>query len=80
MNRTFIYETDLILGSYAGKCEIKHFVHLKDSVVDRAMASRLLEFLMENCHHTNRSVLKNNLEVIKTLVEVWKDRIDVPTK
>ncbi len=53
---------------------------LQDSGVDRAMVSRLLEFLMENCHHVNRGILRNNLQVIKTLVEVWRDRIEVPTK
>ena len=44
------------------------------------MASRLCEYLMKHCHHDDRRVLKNNLEVLKTLVEVWRSRIDVPTK
>ena len=52
----------------------------QDNSVDRGMASRLLEVLMRQCHHDTRPVLKNNLEVLKTLVEVWKSRIEVPTK
>jgi hypothetical protein len=44
------------------------------------MASRLLEHLMTYCHHTSRAILANNLQVIKILVEVWKTRLDVPTK
>ena len=52
----------------------------EDNSVDRAMASRLTEFLTSQCHHENRQVLRNNLEVLKTLVEVWKSRIVVPSK
>jgi DNA-dependent protein kinase catalytic subunit len=43
-------------------------------------ASRLLEYLMHNCHHDNRSVFRNNLEIVKTLMELWRDRLTVPTK
>ena len=43
-------------------------------------ASTLLEYLMHNCHHDNRSVFRNNLEIIKTLMELWRDRLTVPTK
>ena len=44
------------------------------------MASRLLEFLMQNAGHNNWQVFKNNLEVIKTLVECWRNKLDIPTK
>jgi len=44
------------------------------------MASHLLEFLMQNAGHTNRQIFKNNLEIIKTLVECWRSKLDVPTK
>ena len=53
---------------------------LQDNTVDRAMASSLVEFVAKNCYHENKQVLKNNLEVLKTLVEAWKMRISVPTK
>ena len=43
-------------------------------------ASKLLEYLMHNCHHDNRSVFRNNLEIIKTMMELWRDRLQVPTK
>ena len=52
----------------------------QDSVGGRAMANSLLEFLMTNCYHPTRAILKNNLEMIKTLVECWKDRLQVPVK
>ena len=44
------------------------------------MAKQLLEYLMEYSHHDNRSVLRNNLEIIKTLMESWKDKLQAPTK
>ena len=44
------------------------------------MASRLLEYLMENAGHNNWQVFKNNLEVIRTLVECWRNKLDIPTK
>ncbi|XP_066926586.1 DNA-dependent protein kinase catalytic subunit-like [Clytia hemisphaerica] len=49
-----------------------------DTVVSRNMCSSLLEYLVKYTHHTNRSVLKNNLQVIKTLLQVWKDRLQIP--
>jgi len=42
--------------------------------------SRVLEFVMSHCHHDNRQVLRNNLEVLKTVMEVWKDTVQLPTK
>lgn len=50
----------------------------EDTVNGRNLASSVLDFLVKHCHHTNRSVLKNNLQVIKTLLEVWKDRLEIP--
>lgn len=44
------------------------------------MASRLLEFLMQNTAHSNWQIFKNNLEIIKTLVECWRNKLDIPTK
>jgi len=44
-----------------------------------ALVSRVLEFVMRHCHHDNRQVLRNNLEVLKTVVEVWRSSIQVPT-
>eukprot|EP00731_Ephydatia_muelleri_P036866 Em0341g3a len=47
---------------------------------DRQLASSLLEYLMEHAHHENRGVFRNNLEVIKSLTECWKDKLQPPTK
>ena len=35
---------------------------------------------MHNCHHDNRSIFRNNLEIIKTMLELWRDRLQAPTK
>jgi DNA-dependent protein kinase catalytic subunit len=47
---------------------------------DQYLASQLLEFLMMNCSHNTRAVLRNNLEVIKCLVESWKGSLSVPSR
>eukprot|EP00058_Branchiostoma_floridae_P019566 XP_002605056.1 hypothetical protein BRAFLDRAFT_85202 [Branchiostoma floridae] len=52
----------------------------EDSAMGRALSSRLLQFLMANTFHKNRAVMRNNLELIKTAVECWKGRMEVPTK
>ena len=50
------------------------------SLQDEYLANRLLEYLMEHSHHDNRSVFRNNLEIIKTLVECWREKLQGPTK
>uniref|UniRef100_A0A3Q2PZS8 DNA-dependent protein kinase catalytic subunit n=1 Tax=Fundulus heteroclitus TaxID=8078 RepID=A0A3Q2PZS8_FUNHE len=45
---------------------------------DEVLANRLLEFLMKNCFHHKRAVFRHNLEIIRTLVECWKDCLHVP--
>jgi len=52
----------------------------QDNYGDRAMVGNLVRFLARNCHHDNRSVLRNNLEVLKALFEVWRASVEVPTK
>ena len=42
------------------------------------LANRLVEFLMRNAFYPNRSVLRNNIEIIKTVVELWKSHIEIP--
>nr|CAD7440345.1 unnamed protein product [Timema bartmani] len=41
-------------------------------------ASEILHFLIANVHHNRRDIFKHNLEVIKTLVEVWKPCLSIP--
>ena len=45
---------------------------------DEVLANRLLEFLMKHSFHTKRAVFRHNLEIIRTLVECWKDCLHVP--
>nr|XP_057916892.1 DNA-dependent protein kinase catalytic subunit isoform X2 [Doryrhamphus excisus] len=45
---------------------------------DEVLANRLLEFLMKHSFHSKRSVFRHNLEIIRTLVECWKDSLHVP--
>ncbi|XP_061175418.1 DNA-dependent protein kinase catalytic subunit-like [Saccostrea echinata] len=50
----------------------------QDTVEDRAMSSRLVEFVMGYVYNDTRPVYRNNLELLKTLLQVWKDRVEVP--
>uniref|UniRef100_A0A8C7HZ68 DNA-dependent protein kinase catalytic subunit n=1 Tax=Oncorhynchus kisutch TaxID=8019 RepID=A0A8C7HZ68_ONCKI len=50
----------------------------KGNTRDEDLAKRLLEFLMRNSFHPKRPVFRHNLEIIRTVVECWKDCLDVP--
>lgn len=50
----------------------------KDNPRDEVLANRLLEFLMKHSFHSKRAVFRHNLEIIRTLVECWKDCLHVP--
>ncbi|KAG8570891.1 hypothetical protein GDO81_011464 [Engystomops pustulosus] len=45
---------------------------------DEILANRLLEFLMSNSFHEKRAVYRHNLEIIKTVLECWKDCLCIP--
>ncbi|XP_055968392.1 DNA-dependent protein kinase catalytic subunit [Sorex fumeus] len=45
---------------------------------DEVLANRLLHFLMQHVFHPKRAVFRHNLEIIKTLVECWKECLSVP--
>lgn len=45
---------------------------------DEVLANRLFEFLIKNSFHHKRAVFRHNLEIIRTLVECWKDCLHVP--
>nr|XP_046226723.1 DNA-dependent protein kinase catalytic subunit isoform X2 [Scatophagus argus] len=45
---------------------------------DEVLANRLLEFLMKHSFHSKRAVFRHNLEIIRTVVECWKDCLHVP--
>ncbi|XP_061661173.1 DNA-dependent protein kinase catalytic subunit isoform X2 [Syngnathoides biaculeatus] len=50
----------------------------KGNVRDEVLANRLFEFLMKHSFNPRRSVFRHNLEIIRTLVECWKDCLFVP--
>ncbi|XP_064405997.1 DNA-dependent protein kinase catalytic subunit-like isoform X2 [Halichondria panicea] len=45
-----------------------------------SLANRLLGFLMQHAYHDTRAVFRNNLEIIKTLVESWRSSLQTPTR
>ncbi|KAG9478931.1 hypothetical protein GDO78_012545 [Eleutherodactylus coqui] len=45
---------------------------------DEILANRLLEFMMRNSFHEKRAVYRHNLEIIKTVLECWKDCLCIP--
>ncbi|XP_016054399.1 PREDICTED: DNA-dependent protein kinase catalytic subunit [Miniopterus natalensis] len=45
---------------------------------DEVLANRLLHFLMKHVFHQKRAVFSHNLEIIKTLVECWRDCLSIP--
>jgi len=46
---------------------------------EMSLVGRLMDFIMTHCHHDNRQVLRNNLDVLKTVVEVWQSTVHIPT-
>ncbi|ESO96748.1 hypothetical protein LOTGIDRAFT_143667, partial [Lottia gigantea] len=52
----------------------------QDTAEERAMSSRLVQFLMANIYHKNKQIYRNNLEMLKTVLECWHDRIEIPYK
>uniref|UniRef100_T1IKI7 DNA-dependent protein kinase catalytic subunit CC3 domain-containing protein n=1 Tax=Strigamia maritima TaxID=126957 RepID=T1IKI7_STRMM len=49
-----------------------------DTIAERSLANRLLLFALTCSYHPRRDVYRNNLEIVKTLVELWKPRLDLP--
>ncbi|CAF1316968.1 unnamed protein product [Adineta steineri] len=68
---TFIIDTIVILLSWHTKAI--------PSELDSTAVQRLIEYLFANCSHRNTIVMKSNLDLIKKLVECWKERIHAPT-
>lgn len=54
-----------------------HTVCIPQSV-DKKLITRLFDNLMRRCYDENRAILKNNLELLKTMTECWRDLIEVP--
>ncbi|CAF0848203.1 unnamed protein product, partial [Adineta ricciae] len=68
---TFIIDTIVILLSW--------HTQAIPSELDSTAVQRLVEYLFANCSHRNPVVMKSNLDLIKKLVECWKERIHAPT-
>ena len=47
---------------------------------DAKLINRLFTILIKRCYHENKAVLKNNIELIKTMTECWKDMVQVPVE
>ncbi|KAF5300806.1 hypothetical protein FQR65_LT09109 [Abscondita terminalis] len=45
---------------------------------DRSLVSALLKFLMSTCDHDVRSIFKYNLELIRMVIENWKNCLEIP--
>ncbi|XP_028826126.1 DNA-dependent protein kinase catalytic subunit isoform X2 [Denticeps clupeoides] len=50
----------------------------KGNTRDEVLVNRLLEFLMKHSYHEKRPVFRHNLEIIRTVVECWKECLNVP--
>lgn len=50
------------------------------AATEKKFIKRLFENLMRRCYHDNRQILKNNLELLKTTAECWKDFVEVPVR
>ncbi len=68
---TFIIDTIVILLSW--------HTQAIPSELDSTAVQRLIEYLFANCSHRNPIVMKSNLDLIKKLVECWKERLHSPT-
>ena len=45
---------------------------------DKFLATKVLHGLMANTHADERPVLRNNLSIVRTMVECWKDSLTMP--
>ncbi|KAI8794714.1 DNA-dependent protein kinase catalytic subunit, partial [Biomphalaria glabrata] len=49
-----------------------------DTTDERALASRIVRLVSDNIYHPVRQIYRNNLTLLKSLLEVWHDRVDIP--
>ena len=46
--------------------------------VDSVLLNQLVELLIRNVQHSRRDVFKHNLELIRTVIELWKADVQAP--
>ncbi|XP_055842749.1 DNA-dependent protein kinase catalytic subunit-like [Episyrphus balteatus] len=68
--------TDMIAMLVTWSSKNLHQPHAADEV---SLVQELLKFVMKNAWSETREILKFNLEIVQTMLSVWKDVITVPT-
>jgi DNA-dependent protein kinase catalytic subunit len=58
--------------------KITQLLYILFKQTDKTLIGILFEKLIQNCYHGNRAILKNNLELLKTMTECWKMFIHIP--
>lgn len=53
-------------------------VYTIQSVAERSAASTVLQFLMQNAWHERRDILRQRLEVVRSLFSAWSAHVQVP--
>jgi len=48
------------------------------ATTNRDLLRNLLDLLISKVQHSRRDVFKHNLELIRTVVELWKPNFDIP--
>ncbi|KAJ8868909.1 hypothetical protein PR048_030450 [Dryococelus australis] len=46
--------------------------------IEKRLASEILNFFMSNVESNRRDVFKHNIDIVKTIVELWKSCLDIP--
>uniref|UniRef100_F6UGH4 DNA-dependent protein kinase catalytic subunit n=1 Tax=Xenopus tropicalis TaxID=8364 RepID=F6UGH4_XENTR len=71
-----VIETLVTILSWSTAIRLPLFhIHISKEEI---LANRLLEFLMKNVFHEKRAVYRHNLEIIKTVLECWKECLSIP--
>ncbi|KAJ3092198.1 hypothetical protein HK102_009852 [Quaeritorhiza haematococci] len=62
-----------------GESESESQVKPDDTINDRTLIYKMMSFLMQRSVHKSRSMINNNLKIIRFFVEHWKDAISPPS-
>lgn len=71
--KTFFYKFLIYL------LKVNKYVHFSFFQENLAYeASELFRFVIKHCGHDRREIFRNNMEVVKTILECWKDVLEIP--